>query len=407
MKRLGRNLLIFLGLLVLLASIWSLWYVNAQGQHQRALQTIKDAGLPTTREDLYPPTIPLEENAAPIYQKAFDILKGAQMQTIPYLEEPPEVPEDMRTYLTQVGEALELAREAAKLPRCQFELEYSDGFAMLLYHIAAIRQLARLLEADAYLLLEKGDVSGAVENVQTLFAMARHLREERILISQLVRFAISGIGLTTLEQVLPRCESAVATLEEIEMDDGLGGMAIGIQGEIVMALTIGEEVTGGNLNSLFGLGSGGVGGVNDALWAVGTPIGRPYLDADTALLAEALFAYWKTMQLPYPDAFSEMQIIEKDADAEGGYFVQLMLPSLTTAFQAEAKLAARVELARLAARILDWQKEHGTFPPDLTPFGEVIDPFTGLPFLLTEDEGVPVLESQGTGEVNWRFEKEE
>jgi len=47
----------------------------AETELEKELKKLREAGIPTTLEEFVPPNIPVEENAALVYQKVFDMLE--------------------------------------------------------------------------------------------------------------------------------------------------------------------------------------------------------------------------------------------------------------------------------------------------------------------------------------------
>ena len=91
-------------------------------------------------------------------------------------------------------------------------------------------KLARLLAARATLRAEEGNLDGALDDLRALFRSARALRQEPMLLSQVVRLSIDDVGLAVLEVVLPQCAAAVPALERVELDDPRGAVAQGNRG---------------------------------------------------------------------------------------------------------------------------------------------------------------------------------
>lgn len=69
---------------------------------------------------------------------------------------------------------------ASEFPRCDFQLEYSLGRELSLPHLDRARATARVLVSDIRRLHAAGKVDEAVRRTASLFAMARHFREDRL-----------------------------------------------------------------------------------------------------------------------------------------------------------------------------------------------------------------------------------
>ena len=72
----------------------------------------------------------------------------------------------------------------------------------MLKHLALLKHSAQSLSAEAMCDLHNGDATSAATNICTLLALAQGEHDERIVISQLVRCAISSIGLAATWEML-------------------------------------------------------------------------------------------------------------------------------------------------------------------------------------------------------------
>jgi hypothetical protein len=76
-----------------------------------------------------------------------------------------------------------------------FNLDYRQGFTLLLPHLAPMKRAAQMLSARAVADVHRGDTAAAVARVRTLLALVKGSQDERLVISQLVRIAIAHIGI--------------------------------------------------------------------------------------------------------------------------------------------------------------------------------------------------------------------
>jgi hypothetical protein len=84
-------------------------------------------------------------------------------------------------------------RRAAKLPRCDWGLDYNDGISLLLPHLAKGRDLARLACLHARREFEAGNRKRARFDAIAIMTLARHVGNEPIIICVAVRYAIEGM----------------------------------------------------------------------------------------------------------------------------------------------------------------------------------------------------------------------
>ena len=100
--------------------------------------------------------------------------------------------EDLKNY---GGSASKQAHYAARLDTVNWEVTNqakSDGVGLLLPDVQQMRMLAAVLKVRARGEIARGEFDGAVQTLQTLFALARTFNEHPTLIGHLVGLALAG-----------------------------------------------------------------------------------------------------------------------------------------------------------------------------------------------------------------------
>lgn len=170
---------------------------------------------------LQPEAVEDENNAALDYQKAFaaTVRFNGQYSDSPeyfanrsdgtYFSGP-----EVTTYLQQNAAAIQALLQAVEKPRCDWKLNYAQGYAILLPHLGPLRNSARLLAAYARECAHRGQHAEAARAIAAMYAMARHAERDPILICGLVAIAISAIADQAIESiVLWETPAAVADIE--------------------------------------------------------------------------------------------------------------------------------------------------------------------------------------------------
>src|SRR5204862_3732227 len=89
----------------------------------------------------------------------------------------------------------------------------------LLPHVEKVRnQVVNLLQDDAYLRAQEGDLHGALLSVRAMLNAGRSLGDEPVMITMLVRGWADGKTVATLDRVLAQGEvsaSDLATMQEL------------------------------------------------------------------------------------------------------------------------------------------------------------------------------------------------
>ncbi|MHC4990269.1 MAG: hypothetical protein ACYTGC_04745 [Planctomycetota bacterium] len=148
-------------------------------------------------------------NAATWYGRAFqsiDRLTQSERDLIDaYRDDPSGAPSpELRAALSKAEVVMGMAERGARQRFSDYQLDYDEGYGLMLPHLGQSRYVARLMQADAYLKLHDGDTRGAAERVASMYRMAEHAGHDRIVISSLVGLAIWHAGDKVLQSALDR-----------------------------------------------------------------------------------------------------------------------------------------------------------------------------------------------------------
>jgi hypothetical protein len=100
-------------------------------------------------------------------------------------------------------DALEALQAALAKPALQYDSDYRHGFENLsMTHLAPLKGAAQTLAAAVAADLHRGQTEQAWANLRALSALVAHNHREPLLISQLVRVAIAGIGISASWEAL-------------------------------------------------------------------------------------------------------------------------------------------------------------------------------------------------------------
>ena len=122
---------------------------------------------------------------------------GAFTNYFPIAANPQSPAQDVLLALTRYADTLRQLHEAAKRPHARVWVNYEDGFAVNLSHLAKIKGCANYLSIHAIAALTNGDTDTALADVLLSCRLNEALRSEQLLITHLVRAAVGNI------QILP------------------------------------------------------------------------------------------------------------------------------------------------------------------------------------------------------------
>jgi hypothetical protein len=160
----------------------------------------------------YPPD---PDNAALLYYQSYiahekvddtmgDMVSDLSMGKI-------EPNERIRKHIENCRGAINLAVVAAEVPNCNWGLKYSDGFEMLLSHLAQTRKLAFIIGAEIRILAADGNYRQALDRSLTLHKISKHMGDETI-ISMLVAMVLGKMADNHIQYLLADTPQDVETL---------------------------------------------------------------------------------------------------------------------------------------------------------------------------------------------------
>ncbi len=174
----------------------------------------KLSGIKFKLEEIIPPEIPDEINAASVYKQIFELQEKLRRQNKVFWDDIHWMAESEKIQPQQLKNAEKLLFEnhefiqlfkmiekAVKMPETRFDLAYKEGPSMLLPHLSKIRNLARLVALKTYIMAKKKD-PGWSDSFLTSFSISSSLEDEPVLISQLVRFSLDRIALQNLQKII-------------------------------------------------------------------------------------------------------------------------------------------------------------------------------------------------------------
>ncbi|NUN47364.1 MAG: hypothetical protein HUU15_00870 [Candidatus Brocadiae bacterium] len=305
--------------------------------------------------------------------------------------------------------ALHEFHRAAKKPVCDFGLDYGDGFAMTMPHLAKARALAKVAAAEAEALADAGHGADAVAGWLDGLALARHIAEDRVIISILVARVIWSWNIGGLHRHVGTGTADAGDLARIEAalaQAPVGGFdwATGLRTERIVALRMFDGMIvsadpAAALRDLGGsLGEPGAGNVgtppsDEELAEVAGVLGVSVAELKDPAALRKLFGLWRD---EYAGLMGEMEALlaappwESPAKLEAlmvragksNPLVQMLMPALGRVGQlrqvCEAERAGVLGLVRIELKTREGNGEVTSLAGLAIP----PDPFTGEPFSL-------------------------
>jgi len=142
-------------------------------------------------------------NAADAWRKFF-----AELEHIPYIEhedgfqipyyENEEWDANAHALRVQMSPLIARAREISAMEQIDWELDYSQGFDLLLPHLGNLREVEKMLRYSMLGEMDLGNTSAALADMQTMIEIVGHSSKSDLLISSLV--SASGFSMVTASE---------------------------------------------------------------------------------------------------------------------------------------------------------------------------------------------------------------
>ena len=211
----------------------------------RAKAALKNDGISLDPAGLQKPLPPPELNAAPLYSKLFRLLHDKPLNLPNYAQSlsasqtcTPEQLAVVQKIYDSRPDVWALLHQTADRPDCVFSRDWSLGAAVLFPEFQQIREAARLLNTETYLLAAQGKYAEAVKNQTRGFHIAEHAASDPILISYLVGAACEAITLRGMQNILdqagPNAAVAEAVRQAVQTNRPHLSLRYGLTGEVVL-----------------------------------------------------------------------------------------------------------------------------------------------------------------------------
>jgi hypothetical protein len=209
------KILIGVGIFIVLlaASLSVTMHVQPESELGAYKKSLRDKGEKLEFSEVIPPPTAPEDNARSAVEDAFGMLAGNQ--NVPNgmrMVAPgramvgwgqPDARnsdftnswEDFGAGIAANSPAIDLLHQVLVRPKLDFQLDYSKGTRMLVPQLAPMKRSAQMLDAAAIYELHNGDPGAASTNIITLLVLVHKDSADGLLISHLVRIAMTAIAI--------------------------------------------------------------------------------------------------------------------------------------------------------------------------------------------------------------------
>jgi hypothetical protein len=388
-------LLVALGLLVLL---WAATTHREGRKVKAALAQLRAAGEPLTNAELAPSPVPANENAAPLYLKAADIVKPHEGTWSPHVagydtalwSKPADVDALVRL-ARQDRRAADLIQQATQRPKCRFDEQWT-GRMLDTYSVSwELRLLPQFESAAAFAAGRDGDEAEALERLTDGFVLSRRLANAARL-----RGLPSARGCDSdlmwpaqyivARRPLPeRCARRLA--EELGQLDCRQAAVRHVRALRVLGIELADDLKSGHPSP----GGRGmfprVGPTDLQFWFYGRPA-RLQLCEDEQLCLSLLARAQAIAARPWREAHPEAQRLEADLRRLGSHQLAAHWLGLlmSDTFADADKVLARRAVLQAALGLEVYRQRHSRYPGNLRDLASLhwplsADPFSGKPLV--------------------------
>jgi hypothetical protein len=168
------------------------------------------------------PALPPDpDNAALLYYQGFLSLPQLSQEERGHIGEVArgKVPPDdkVREHIAQSDGAIHFAEAGAKVPDCQWGVQFSEGFDALMPQMAQMRFMTFILVADARVSAADGDYRGALERCLVTETFACHIGDDT-LISYLVTISVRAMAYKCMQEVITQAADDIELLQWLKSE---------------------------------------------------------------------------------------------------------------------------------------------------------------------------------------------
>ena len=399
--------------IIFILSFGSHFIANLLASHKlnKAILHVKTAGIRPTPEKLIPPLVPDKDNAALVYQKAFELMDKLKEKhktewecILPSKSETIEklTPLQRRT-ISKIMKDPEfvklyaLIEKAVEMPTCRFDIKYEESPLIFFPHRWKMRSLANLIAARTYIFTEEKKYQEAIKSAKTGLRLKHSLNEEPFLVSQEFQRVTDIIAVESIKVLLNKSGNIFSIndyYELIAMTKGTDKFTIrSLEGEIVF---FGGPVFDGKIslarlvefyntrNEYFEF--------ETYRNIYSSCLGSPILKEDYAFYLQAFSELINYSQKPYlllllKTSQLERELFRNRFKATKYKISSMILPSFYKTLNGQARYTANFDSFKLALALKIYQQKHGKYPDSLASLApEIIpeipmDQFTGKNYI--------------------------
>ena len=341
----------------------------------------------------YPP-----DNAAVLYYKACLIIGDPPEDTagvmIDAIRGKTTADEKLQEFVKDQSNAIKTAMAASRIENCDWGMDYSKGFELLLPHLGSMRKVCQVILLDSQIKAGKGDIEKAIEQSLACFRIAQHIKKDTTIISSLVGISVEQLACENIGTILSKqavseevLKKVLDTLNKITGDYGSMKKCLRIEADIAINYMQTKSIP-------------------ELLEVLGVKNDEKTAELDEEMLNKSIEYYrkymdnmLKTFKLPYAKAIGQMRKIQKSMEEDAkknneAVLASAIAPAMAKCLNNELLALNRINALRCAVEIYLQKQKSGTLP-DKLPSGVAKDNFSNKNFIYEKKDAAFVLRCQG------------
>jgi hypothetical protein len=398
LRKFGRAMVYLLPVLVLIHLIA---VVVTGRQLQGDIERLTKAGIILPARDLIPSVPAGAENAADVYQKAWETLRFSTLDESALFDQRWGEHDAnwlplARRVVAANPEYYRLIDRASRMSHCAFPVDWEPILSAAFPQIGEMRKAARMLALRAYVQTADGRTDDALSSIEALFRVAQQAETDPIIIADLVSYAMQGIGVRTLSEILPASAPSPAAsrslYDQLAKTDNVASSLRAVKGEIGLAgMDVFDWVRSGRI-SIAQLSSPDEGRISlmrrAPLWGrVRAWVLRPLFNAEQRAYLSYMEREVRAFELSWPASQRAMSEQEKWLDRRSNRhpIVNIVTPVFTRVVWSRDRATAAVGTAQIALALKAYRADNATYPASLAELEAAgwklpLDPFGGRPY---------------------------
>ena len=344
----------------------------------------------------YPP-----DNAAVLYYRACLIYDANDMMTnkvTDFVKGNIGIDKEIKDYVQKNKFAIKYFVDAGDAPNCDWGLDYSEGIELQMPRLAPLRNLARIVLAQAKIAADSADYKQALELCLSIHEASPHIADGGVLISHLVGISLNALANQCIMEILPQISDNPDMLIWLknriyDVSERVPSVKVSINGDLrIFSQDINKE------KAEYILKMAGDDIPKDKRKIIRNA-DEAFFKANKEYFLDYLSTCLTAVDLPYPQSYEQLEKLAKKPAIESkknpdAIMSTLLTPSLSTILCLDLKTRTQFNAVKTALNLYIIRAKSVQLPDEL-PADLPKDLFSGKDFEYEKTKDGFVLRCQG------------